>query len=115
MTTITVTQVAGVEGAPVACTLSGNEYETRIRDLSDLAREALRSREPIPGGERLSFTDTAAVERELTAAIAAEASCCSLLTMRLDRRDGTLVLDVTGPPAAAAIIAELFACAPRRC
>ena len=110
MSTIPITHIAP-DGAPIACSLTPAEYESRARELSDLARRALVGREPIDGGERLAFHDVPAVERELAAAVVAEASCCSFLTLRLDRRDGALVLDVTGPPDARPIIAELFASA----
>jgi hypothetical protein len=99
----------GMSTIPIACTLAPGEYRRRIRALSGLARRALLTREPIDGGERLTFTDSPSVERDLTAAVAAETSCCPFLTMRLDRRDGGLVLDVTGPAAAQPVITELFA------
>jgi hypothetical protein len=67
------------------------------------------SRQPIPGGERLLFIDTSDTEEALRAAIDAEASCCSFLTMTLLRKQAGLVLDVTGPELARQIIAELFA------
>jgi hypothetical protein len=69
----------------------------------------LRSRTAIDGGERLTFVDTPEVERELRAAVAAEASCCSFLGMDLTRTRGTLVLEITGPELARQVIAELFA------
>jgi hypothetical protein len=108
MSQIPIAQVAP-DDAPIACTLTPGEYLSRTRDLSGLAKRALLRREPIDGGERLTFADSPAVERELSAAVAAEASCCAFLTMRLDRRDAGLVLDVTGPADARPIIAELFA------
>jgi hypothetical protein len=100
-------QAAG--DAPIACTLTPSEYRDRTGDLSALARRALIAREPLEQGERLTFIDEPGVEEDLAAAVDAEASCCSFLTMRLERRDTGLVLDVTGPAAARPIIAELFA------
>ncbi len=94
---------------PIACTLRPAEYRDRTGELAALAARALRSREPTPDGERLIFTDGADTERELRAAIAAEASCCAFLRMDLTRTDGALVLDVAGPAGARPIIAELFA------
>ena len=55
------------------------------------------------------FADSAETERELRAAIAAEASCCAFLRMDLARTDDGLVLDIAGPQDARPIIAELFA------
>jgi hypothetical protein len=108
MTTLPLVQV-GDTNAPVACTLNGNDLGDRTAELSDLAARALTDRAPIHGGRRLTFVDRPAVERELRAAVVAEASCCPFLSMRLERSDGTLVLDITGPAQAQPIIAELFA------
>jgi hypothetical protein len=106
MSQILITQAAA--DAPIACTLTPGEYRSRTDDLSALARRALRTREPIDGGERLTFSDSPSVELELSAAVAAEASCCSFLTLRLERDARGLVLDVTGPAEARPVIAELF-------
>jgi hypothetical protein len=100
---------AGAEDAPIACTLTADQVKSRTADLASLASRSLIARAPIDGGERLTFIDIPAVERELRAAIAAEASCCAFLTMRLDRVDGRLELDITGPAQAQPIIAGLFA------
>jgi hypothetical protein len=94
---------------PIACTLSPGEHRERLSDLSALAARALRSRRPIAGGERLTFADDPATDRELRAAITAEAACCPFLRMELARRAGGLVLDVTGPDGAEPLIASLFA------
>ena len=91
---------------PIACTLSPGDYEDRIVEL---AARALRSREPTADGERLTFADGEDTERELRAAIAAEARCCAFLRMDLQRRPEGLVLDIAAAPDARPIIAELFA------
>jgi hypothetical protein len=93
---------------PIACTLSSAEYEARTEQTAALVRRALRSREPIPDGARLTFEASAETERHLCDIVAAEAQCCAFLRMDLRTVDRALVLDVTGPPQAEAIIAELF-------
>jgi hypothetical protein len=108
MTATSLMQIDG-QDAPIGCTLTPAAYETRTAELTAIAAQALLRREPIPGGERLTFTDTPPVERALRAAIAAEASCCAFLTMTLRRTAAGLVLDLTGPGHAAGAIAELFA------
>jgi hypothetical protein len=108
MTRITLVNVEG-QDAPIACSLTPDQYSDRVAELAALADDSLLSREPIDGGERLTFTDSPGVEQELRAAVAAEASCCSFLTVSLQRADAGLVLDVTGPYRAKPIIAELFA------
>jgi hypothetical protein len=94
---------------PIACTLSPGQYADRTGQLAALAARALRSREQLPNGERLIFTDTEQTERELRAVIAAESRCCAFLRMDLARDDQGLVLDIAGPQDARPIIAELFA------
>jgi hypothetical protein len=94
---------------PIACTLSPADYAVRSEDVAALARRALRSREPIPHGTRLTFEASAETERRLREIVAAEARCCAFLRMDLHGADNALVLDVTGPAEAEPIIAELFA------
>jgi tRNA A37 methylthiotransferase MiaB len=94
---------------PIACTLSADQYKRRTADLAALGARALRSRERTAGGERLTVERSEEIERELDAAIAAEASCCSFLHMDVQRHDDRLVLDIAGPDEARPVIAELFA------
>ena len=94
---------------PIACSLTADEYRRRAADMGDVARSALRSRRPIDGGAQLIFEDIADVGRRLEDFVAAESKCCPFLSMQLRAESGTLILDVTGPPAAAPIIEELFA------
>jgi hypothetical protein len=94
---------------PIACSLSPTDRAVRKDDLGALARRALRSREPLPDGARLTFAAHGDTERELRAVVAAEAECCPFLSFDLDRDGDLLRLDVTGPNDAQPIIAELFA------
>jgi hypothetical protein len=43
------------------------------------------------------------------AAMEAEATCCSFLSLTLERDGNRLLLDITGPEMAQPLIAELFA------
>jgi hypothetical protein len=94
---------------PIACTLSPTDQARRVEEYAALARRALRSREPIAHGERLTFDGDAGTERELLAAIDAESRCCAFLEMRLRREGDALVLDVTGPDEAGPVVEQLFA------
>jgi hypothetical protein len=94
---------------PIACTLSPGQYRQRTGHLADLAARALLARQPTTEGERLVFADDAETERELRAAVAAEARCCAFLRLDLQRTEAGLVLDIAGPAEARPIIAELFA------
>src|SRR4051812_10500355 len=94
---------------PIACTLSAAEYAVRSEDTAALARRALRSREPIPDGTRLTFEAGAETERRLREIAPAGARCCAF--RRMDRRGAENALVPAAPARAAAepIIAELFA------
>lgn len=94
---------------PIACTLSAADYTERTQDTAALARRALRSRQPIADGTRLTFEASAETERRLREIVAAEARCCAFLRMDLQPGADALILDITGPAEAAPIIAELFA------
>ena len=94
---------------PIACTLDAGDLRSRAAALSALGDRALRSRSRTAGGERLTFEASDEIERELRAAIAAEAEWCAFLKMDLSRTEDGLVLDITGPEEARPIIAGLFA------
>jgi hypothetical protein len=98
-----------IPNPPIACSLTAADYRQRVADTGDVAREALRERRPIDGGQRLVFQETGDVRGRLEALVEAESSCCPFLTMRLHSDGGRVVLDITGPELAAPIIEELFA------
>jgi hypothetical protein len=88
--------------------LTAADYAARTEAIAELARRALRSREPIPGGTRLTFEVGDDTERQLRALIAAEARCCAFLRMDLRPSADALILEITGPTGAEPVIAELF-------
>src|SRR5688572_20921513 len=94
---------------PIACTLPADQLQRRLEEVDAIARDALRSRRPISGGARMTFDDGPGVRGRLERFIAAEAECCPFLTMTLRPDRDSLVLDVTGSPAAAPMIEALFA------
>jgi hypothetical protein len=94
---------------PIACKLPPADLRARGDDMSEIARRALRSRDPLEGGARLTFAGDATTERDLRDLVAAEAQCCAFLTFDLRREDDALRLDVTGPEEAQPLIAQMFA------
>jgi hypothetical protein len=106
---MTHTTLEITDPTPIACSLTGAGYRKRVADTGQVARDALLERQPIDGGARLSFEETADVRERLEAFVAAESECCPFLAMNLRAADGRLVLEVTGPELAAPIIEELFA------
>ena len=95
--------------APIACSLTADEYRRRLTKSARVAQDALRRREPIDGGVRLVFADSEAARRRVRRFAAEESQCCPFLTFDIAERDGQLVVDLTGPVRAAPIIEGLFA------
>lgn len=101
--------VRGVVGAivdPIACTLGRSGMITRVNEWRS-ALAAVVDRGPVPGGMRLELGPDAPLE-EIVRLSAAEQECCAFLsfTITVDRRGRAL--EVTGPPDAEPIIADLF-------
>ena len=94
--------------APIACSLSAQDYRRRTDDIREIARRALRSTRPIDGGVQLTFADAGGARSRLEDLVAAEAVCCPFLTLDLRQSGEDLVLDVTGPEEAQPVIAEVF-------
>jgi hypothetical protein len=94
---------------PIACSLSAGELAERTRQTEQLARRALRSREPLEHGALLTFDADDGIEAELREFVAAEARCCRFLRMDLRRSGDVLELEVTAPDDARPIIDALFA------
>jgi MerR family transcriptional regulator, copper efflux regulator len=94
---------------PIACSLTAAEYRQRVDEAGAITQTALRERQPIHGGARLTFADIDDVHERLERFVAAESKCCPFLTMQLTTTGQEVVLEVTGPADAAPIIEELFA------
>ena len=94
---------------PIACSLPPDALRERRAHIDRIARQALRSRRPIEGGVRLTFTAGPETDHSLRDLIAAEADCCAFLRMELARSGDELTLDLTGPSDAQPVIAEFFA------
>jgi hypothetical protein len=94
----------------MACSLSATDAKVRAERWNALTASALLESERTAGGARHVYRGDAEVERELAELIDLEAQCCAFLDFRLERSDGRLVLDVSGPPEAGAIV-DLFAAA----
>lgn len=92
----------------VTCELSPAALQERKKMIGGLLERGLEHVEPVPGGIRARFAAVAGIEPGLRALIALEAECCAFLTMTLSAQDGPVMLEVTGPPEAQSLIAELF-------
>jgi hypothetical protein len=100
-----------VRELPVACSLTGSDFEERARRWRVLAERALVDSKRSGEGVRLSFEPVDGVEAELRELVALEGECCPFLRMGIEE-DGRLTLVVSGPPDAAPIL-DAFAALAR--
>ena len=91
---------------PVACTLGASDLPQRLAEWAEVLGH-VSARESIDGGLRLSFPAGAPVERLAELAVA-EQSCCAFFGFALTIDKRGVGFEVTGPPDAAAVIADLF-------
>ena len=94
---------------PIACTLSPDGMTARQSLIDSLADDGLLDRAATDAGLRVRLRDTPDIERRTRELIAAEARCCAFLAFDLQRDDGALVLDISGPPEARPVIDLFFA------
>ena len=94
---------------PIACTLSPDGMAARLALIDALAADGLLERTPAASGVRLRLRDTPVIEQRTRELVAAESACCAFLDFTLGREEGDLVLDITGPQNARAVIEMFFA------
>ena len=94
---------------PIACTLTPDDMTARLALIDALAADGLIDRTPTDAGLRVRLRDSPQIEQRARDLIAAESRCCAFLEFTLDRADGELVLDITGPEDARPVIEMFFA------
>lgn len=94
--------------APADCTLPTAERPLRAAEFAGLVREAVTGMERLDTGRlRLTLRRDRGVAARAADLAAAETECCSFFTFALTIASDSLVLDVTVPPARAAILDAL--------
>jgi hypothetical protein len=93
---------------PLACTLDAHAAAGRRQQISRLWSEALIATERTPAGVRVRLRNSPEIERRARELIAAEARCCAFLVFDLRAADEELVLEITGPDDARAVIDDFF-------
>jgi MerR family transcriptional regulator, copper efflux regulator len=95
------------EPVPIACALTSADLAAQAHRWKRLIAGDLTDRAEIADGLRLSFRAEAAAE--LRALVAVEAECCPWAAWRVERADGSVVLDVRSPGEGAAVLHVMFA------
>ena len=90
-----------------ACTLDAAARRERYAEWEAVLRQAVQ-REEIAGGARYRFPAGEDLERRLRALAAAELECCSFYDLAVARREDSVELTVTAPPAAQDRLRSLF-------
>ena len=94
---------------PIACTLTPDGMTARLALIDALSADGLLDRTLTDGGLRVRLRDTPDIEQRTRELVAAESACCAFLDFDLGREDGELVLDISGPEDARAVIEMFFA------
>jgi hypothetical protein len=94
--------------AAIACFLDGNAYRARVARIRALMAQALSDRGRLETSIRLRFRLDAEVEANLKELVTLEQECCPFLTFALDKMPGEMVLSISGPESAAALLDGAF-------
>jgi hypothetical protein len=89
--------------APIACTLTGDDYKTRLAWIRELARDALK--EHVRDGHALHLVYSADAKDRVREMIAKERVCCAFLKFYL-REDAHEVRLTIGAPEDARDVAD---------
>jgi len=93
--------------APIACSLSADDYQLRLAAIRELGGQALVAAEDRPDGAMLSFKNSGEVREKLVAIVRAESECCPFLVLDIDESHDRLALAVTAPREVLPIVRDL--------
>jgi hypothetical protein len=93
---------------PVVCTLSAIELQERKATILNSVRNRAAGKTPIPQGYRYEFSNHGTTLQDVRRLVELEQQCCKFLGFSLTENENTIRLDVTGQPAALAVIEDLF-------
>lgn len=91
---------------PIACTLSPSDYQTRLKEIASLSREALRRVDR--QGDVLDLRYAPAAADRVRALVDQERTCCPFLTFEIHEHATEVQLLVTVPAAALDAVPELL-------
>jgi hypothetical protein len=92
--------------APIACTLTGDDYKTRLAWIRELARDALK--EHVRDGHALHLVYSADAKDRVREMIAKERACCAFLNFDLREDAHEVRLTISAPEDAREVADTLF-------
>jgi len=95
---------------PIICTLTEDQLRERRLTFLNSIREAVLEIISIPDGFSYRFAANPEVVAQLSDLVELERQCCRFLTFRIvtEPEEQSVRLDITGPPEAKIVIADLF-------
>jgi hypothetical protein len=97
------------EALPIACSLGAPDLEQRLVAIAEVGAESLLAHETKGPRHLLRFRSAAATLERLEEIVAAEATCCAFLDLKLEERGEELVLSIEAPADAQPIADGLAA------
>lgn len=85
------------DGNPLACSLSPNDLQSRLDEITKLGAESLVAHDTEGDRHLLRFRKDVETRQRLEALIAAETQCCPFLDLSLTESDNELVLLAVAP------------------
>jgi hypothetical protein len=92
----------------LACTLTPDDFHVRRSLFAGLVHRSVGRVTPVRGGEQARLVAGSEIESQLQELATLEAECCAFLPIAVRSSDDQTVLEVTGPPQAQALIADLL-------
>lgn len=83
--------------APIACSLAADDLRQRLDEIAAVGAESLVARDSDGLRHTLCFHSDPQTRRRLERIIAAEAECCSFLSLTLVEQKGELILILEAP------------------
>jgi hypothetical protein len=90
--------MADAQDAPIACTLSGTDFEERIAWIAQLNRDGLRAHRR--EGASLHLHYDAAVPERVHELVRKESACCAFLSFAIEEEGDAIVVTITVPDRA---------------
>jgi hypothetical protein len=91
---------------PIACTLTGQDFRTRLEHIAELNRRSLRG--SVLSGRTLELRYASNSLEAVKDLVATESECCAFLAFEIDRHGEEVRLRITVPETAAADALELL-------